>query len=309
MSKKENARYVFSTTETLVQPLNADLTQPNTDSQIGGIGPFDFSGEPIATAIPLNYKNGTAANASVNVDLSLVVDISAVTVAELFAAINTAAPTDLTASKDVATDRLKIEHDTPSSIDYLQLWGPIATIGGIGQGIGTRIAYLNTQKSLSEAPVLKEQEEFGSTDSNGIDTEVQSDGYRKGNSGVLTDAADDWYLKSVVDGGTYDETNETYDVGTSLTQKRYFRIISISARYKVGTNKEADLVDYMKTEVFSCKGASGDRTKERGFVDTVYNWSATSPKDGNGAPLPDTKDTVMSISEYLAANFAGLDSF
>lgn len=312
MSKKEDARYVFSTTETLVQPLNADLTQPDTGGtygQLGGVGPFDFSGEAVPTAIPLNYKSGTAANASVNVNLSGASSISAVTVDELFAAINTAAPTDLTASKDGTTNRLKIVHDTPASIDFLQLWGPIATIGLIGQGIGTRIAYLDTQKSLSETPVLKEEEQFTSTDSNGIDVEVLSDGYRKGNSGTLTDAADDWYLKAVIDGGTYDETNDTYEVGTSLTAKKYFRIISISARYKVGTNKEADLVDYMKTEIFSCKGSSGERNKERGFVDTVYNWSATSPKDGSGNPLPDTKDTVLSISDYATANFSALDSF
>ena len=309
MSKKANAKYVFSTIETLVQPLNADLSQPDPDGQLGGVGPFDFSGEAVATAIPLNYKSGDGANASVNVDLSAASSISAVTVAELFAAINTAAPTDLTASADVTTGRIKIAHDTPSSIAYLQLWGPIATIGGFGQGIGTRVAYLDTQKSLSETPVQKDEETFTTTDSNGVDTEVISDGYRKGNSGTLTDAADDRYLKSIIDGGTYDETLDKYSVPTSLSDKRYFRITSVSARYKVGTNKEADLYDYMVTDIYSCKGSIGDRSKERGFVDTVYNWSATSPKDSSGSPTADTVDSVLTISEYEAINFVGMDSF
>jgi hypothetical protein len=308
MSTKENAKYLFSTTETFVQPLNADLTQALPTNHIGGVGPFDFSGVAAIAAVPFKSKIDGGATESITIDLSGAASQSAVTVAELFAAINTATPTDLTASAEAVTGRLKIVYSGAGTPSYLQIWGESAELGLIGQGIGTRIAYSDTMKSVALSPIQKDEETFTTTDSNGFDTEVLSDGYRKGVSGTLTDAADDWYLCSVIDGGTYDETAGTYSVGTSLTSKRYFNITSVSARYAVGTNKEADLVDYIKTVIYSAKGSASDQTIERGFVDPVFNFTATSPKT-SGSPTSDTVKTEMTIAEYATAAFSTLDSF
>jgi hypothetical protein len=309
MSTLANAKYQFGLKEVLILPLNADFTTPSTTNIIGGIGPFDFSGEAVPTAIPFKSKIDSGAIETVNVDLSGASSISAVTVAELFAAINLAAPTDLTASAEAVTGRLKIAYSGAGSPTYVQVWGPAAEIGEIGQGKGVRFAYSNTMLNMTDTPTLKEQELITVTDANGIDTEIQTDGYRKGVSGSFGDtAAIDWYMRSIVEGGTYDETALYYEVPTVNDAGLYFMMIVINAIYGTGTSKERDLTGYVRQEIYSAKGTFGDRTKERGWVNAVYNYTATSPKD-SGVVTADSKEFQMTTAEYQAADYIGLATY
>jgi hypothetical protein len=304
MSKKDDALYAFSMTEALVTPLNADLTEPAADNIIGGIGPFDFSGVADISAVPFKSKIDGGAIETVTVDLSAAADQSAVTVDELFAAINVSTPTDITAAKDGTTGRLTLTYGGSGSV--VQIWGNAATIAEIGQGVGVRIAYSNTMQSVTDTPTLKDQETITVTDSNGVDTEVIADGYRKGTSGTLTDTAVDYLMRAIVEGGTYDEDEGTYDVPTSLSDTIYFKLETYGALYQVGTSKEADVVKYLKTEVFSCSGTFGDRTRERGWTNSVYNYTATTTRDENGNVTPDSKETVLTVSEYEALSLEDL---
>jgi len=161
-------------------------------------------------------------------------------------------------------------------------------------------------QSFTDTPNLKDEETFTTTDAKGVDTEVISDGYRKGTAGVLTDTAMDYLLRSFVEGGVYDETALTYSAPTSNSSKIYFKIELYSGRYEVGTNKIGDLVGYVKTEIFSCKGTFGDRTKERGFVNAVYNYTATSPRDSSGNLTSDTVETELTVSEYEALSLENI---
>jgi len=306
MSKKEDARYDFSLCDVLITPLNDDLTQPTTTNIIGGVGPFDFSGVADDTQVPFISKIDTTAAETVLVDVSGAADTSAVTVAELFAAINLATPTDLTASAEAVTGRLKIAYSGAGSPSRVQVYGEAATLGMIGQGKGVRIVYSNTMQSFSDTPNLKDEETFTTTDAKGVDTEVISDGYRKGTGGTLTDTAMDYLLRSIVEGGVYDETAETYSAPTSMTDKIYFKIELYSGQYEVGTNKVGDLVGYIKTEIFSCKGTFGDRTRERGFVNSVYNYTATSPRDSSGNLTADSVETKLTVSEYEALSLENI---
>ena len=306
MSERSNARYDFSMTDALIIPLNDDLSQPEVTNIIGGVGPFDFSGVDDDSAVVFKSKIDSGDTESITIDLSGAADTSAVTVAELFAAINLGAPTDLTASSETDTGRLKIAYSGADDPNYVQIWGEAATIGLIGQGKGIRIAYSDTMQSVSDTPDLKDEETFTTTDAKGKDTEVKSDGYRKGTAGTLTDTAMDYYMRSIVENGEYDEDEMTYETPTSNTDQNYFKIEVYAGRYTQGTNKEADLVGYVKTEVFSCKGTFGDRTRERGFTNSVYNYTATSPKDSDGNITSDSKETVLTTSAYEALDLSGL---
>ena len=297
MAKKENARYGFTVTDILLKPLNADLTQPGADNIIGGVGPFDFSGVTAIAAVPVITKIGATAAETVSVNLTPAVDDAAVTVAELVTAINLAAPTSVTASAEAVTGRLKIVFATGTEV---QFYGELAKIAQIGQGFGQRIIYSNTMQSFSDSPTAKDEETFSISDANGIDTEVISDGYRKGVSGVLTETAQDYLTRELIEGGVYDETALTYDAPTSLTAKKYFKIEVYSSVYRFGTNKIGDLVGYVKQEIFSAKGTFGDRTRERGIGTSVYNYTATSPRDVSGNITADTKETQLTVAAYQA---------
>jgi hypothetical protein len=306
MAKKENARYDFSLCDVIITPLNDDLSQPAIDNIIGGVGPFDYSGAVDPSAVEFISKIDSGAAETVTLDFVTppVADINAVTVAEIVAAIVVAAPTDLTASVD--TDgRLKIVYSGAGSPSVLQVYGEAATTALIGQGKGVKLVYSDTMQSFTDNPNLKDEEAFTTTDAKGVDTEVLSDGYRKGVAGVLTDTAMDYELRSIVEGGTID-ANGAYSVPTSTDRKIYFKIELYSGQYLVGTNKEADLVGYIKEEIFSCKGTFGDRTRERGFVNAVYNYSATSPRDIDGNITSDTVETPLTVSEHEALNLKGL---
>ena len=307
MAKKENAKYEFSLSDVLITPLNDDLSQPSPTNIIGGVGPFDFSGATIA-AVPLITKIDTAAAETVTVNLTPAVDDEAVTVAELVTAINLAAPTDITASAEAVTGRLKLAYDGAGSPERVQVYGLLATTALIGQGKGIKIVYSNSMQSMSLSPVSKDEETFTVTDAHGTDTEVMSDGYRKGCTGTFIDTVADWELKSIVEGGTYDPVAIDYEAPTSLTKKTYFNIESYSMLYNVGTQKEADLVGYIKETVYSAKGTFGDKNKAREFATNTYNFTATSWRDANAVLKGDLKEAQLSVSAYEALNLAGLVS-
>lgn len=307
MSKRATARYTAWPTDVLVYPKNADGSLPTPAKLLGGVGPFDYSGLTPA-AVPMKIKIDSGAVESISLDLSGAVSTSAVTVAELFAAINTATPTDITASADVATGRIMIAHDTPSSVSYLQVYDDAATVAGFGYGKGARIAYVNTQQSLTASPTRKDDETISATDSTGNDTEIISKGYKKGSTGTLVDVADDWFLKSVIDGGTYDATAETYEAPNPDSTDSYFVLEYVVGEYGEGTNLENEIVGYKKTIIRNCSGYMGDETIDRNITIRTYNWTATNYKV-SGVYVSDMGDSKLDASEYATADFSGVATY
>ena len=108
MSLINNAKYHFGFEFLRIMAANPDLTPPSPSRIVGGIGPFDYSGAAVPAAVDLFIKIDGALDSVVAIDLSGVGAIGAVTVAELFAAINTAAYTNITASQEAGTTRLLI---------------------------------------------------------------------------------------------------------------------------------------------------------------------------------------------------------
>ena len=317
MSLRTNADYALGLKYVRIIPQNDDLSIPlptavhpdGRGALIGGAGPFDFSGVESDGSIVIYAKIDNGAIETKYIDLSGAVDISAVTVSELEAALTAAAITDATfdttESPDPKPGRISC---TFSSGSYWQLYGEAAEIAMFGQGLGVKYAVSNTCKSLTDAPVNKDEQTFTTTDANNIDTEVITDGYRKGWSGVLTDTADDLWMRSIIEGGTISDDG-SYITPNSSTTKKYFLIEAFYGKYGEGTNKEADLKGYVQKTFSSCKGSLADRTHEAAFSDVVYNITGVSYKDENGVLNSDQIIKPLTTTAYLALDIGNTSAY
>ena len=301
MSIRATARYAFGLIFARFMPLNDDLTIPVPSRIVGGAGPFDFSGAAHINAVPIIVKIDNNDPVAINVDLSGVVDNTAVTAEELRDAINlVAGPADVVASVNLTTGRLHLAYDESDVIGYLQIYGEGAEISLIGQGLGCRFITSDTLRSIGETPVVKDEEIITTTDAKGLDTSVITDGYRKGFTAPVVDTAEDWSLLALMEGGHYDPDTGVYEVPTSEDSKIYFYVEAYYARYTRGDNKESELISYVQKLHRSCKGAIGDKSHERGFADGNYTITGTSYKDENEILYGDTKLTELTIEDYDA---------
>lgn len=300
MSVRSNAKYVFGILWVRFLALNDDLTIATPDRIIGGIGPFDFSGEADPSAVEMTIKLDNGAEDTQDVDVSGSVSVSAVTVAELFAAINLAGFTDITASEDATTGRLKIIYSGTETIGYMQVYGRCAEIGLIGQGFGCQFVNLNTPQSLTITPTRKDEERITITDSQGIDIEIVTDGYRKGFTASFIDTAQDLRLLRLVEGGSYDSATGIYTDPTSEDVKIYFSMEHFHGIYSEGESKEADLIGVLRKFAKTCKGNEGDATHERNWNPANYSITATAYKDENDALEGASEREELTVEEWEA---------
>ena len=304
MALELDAKYEFAAKFLRVTPLNDDLSQPSKDSVLGGIGPFDFSGVAAIATVPLITKIDGGAAETVQVNLTAAVDQSAVTVAEMVTAITTAAPTDVTASADATTGRLKLVF---ASGGVVQAYGEAAELGLIGLGQGLRVISSDTFKSFTDTPTNKDSETFANTTVNGTDIEVQSDGFRKGTAGNFVDTAMDYLLRAMIEGGSIDSVTGKYSVPTSLSKKIYFKIEVFWAKYSVGTSLEEAVVGYTQQTIYNCVGSYGDKTRERGMTDTTYSYIATPYKIA-GIIQPDSDELPLTVEAYQALDLENISA-
>lgn len=286
MSLRNNAEYIMKPIGVKVIPLNADFKTPlplaggslSTLFAIGGLGTFDYSGVAAIAAVEFKIKINETEDAVTTIDLSGAAVQSAVTAAELVAAITAAGYTGVTASVD-SRGYVKINVTTPGTDKYIQVYGEGAEIAEFGQGYGLEFVKIDTQQSISNSPTNKDAENITITDSNGLDTEVISDSYRKGFTGTLTDTARDPLIRQIIEGGVYDATNDFYQAPNSGSSQKYFAIEAARALYTKGTNKEGDLVGYVIQRFYTCVGSLGDDPGDRSFAPYVYNLIGTEYKD------------------------------
>ena len=301
---KDVARYGFGLKFARFMALNDDKTIPRVDRMVAGAGPFDFSGVEDISDVVATVKIDNGLEVDLSIDLAAASIQSAVTAEEYVDALNVAllaASLDLEATVAPGTGRVTLQTTLTSDLpSIVQFYGEGAKLAKFGQGFGLKFIKSDTLKSLGDTPTQKDQEEFTTTDANGLDTEILTDGYRKGFSASIVDAAEDFELLALIEGGSYDEETGVYEVPTSSSTKVYFYCEAFYAQYEQGTNKEADLVGYVGKLFRTCKGSPGDKTHERGFADGNYTITGTSYKDENGVVHGDTVITKYSIEEYEA---------
>ena len=300
MIRGDNALYVFGIDFYRCMALNDDLTIPTPDRVIGGAGPFDFSGVAAIAAVPMSIKLDNEAVETLNLDLSGAADPAAVTVAELAAAIVAAGFTDVTATTEAVTGRLHIYYNGTEAYNYMQVYGEAALLCLIGQGYGCQFQRCDTQQTITETPVNKDEETITVTDSHGRDTEIISDGYRKGCTIAIQDTANDYSLKELVEGGDWDPVTLIYEKPTSESRKIYFFVEMFTINYREGTNKEADIDSYTMHVYRSCKGSVGEETHERNWMIVTYNVTCTPYEDELGVMHADKYERKLKIEQYQA---------
>jgi len=302
MSLRTSAEYMAFIKFLRILPLNDDKTIPTVSRIIGGAGPFDFSAAYDTSAVEFTFKqDGTAETVEVDVSTGVgSVDEEAVTVAELVIAINDASPTNITASSDTSTSRLKIALTAPGSVSYLQVYGEGPEIAMIGQGYGVKFIKSNTIQSMSLSPNYKESEELNIQDSNGKETTIMTDSYKKGFSATLVDTAYDPELLAIIEGGTWNSTTEIYTDPDSESEKAYFMYEAFYAKYSKGENKEGDLVGYYKEVGRTLSGQTGEEPHDRNINPVNYSLVATNYKDEDGTIYPAKYREELSITEYAA---------
>jgi hypothetical protein len=303
MIKETNARYSFGLEFARLMALNDDLTIPDPDRVVGGVGPFDFSGYATPAAIPLTVKLDADAEVTVNVNLTVgVADISAVTVAELVARINAAAIPDVTASQEIVplTNRLKLAYTGTEVVQYMQVYGDLAKLADIGQGFGCEFVRSDTLQSFGDTPTVKASETITVTDAQGSDTEVLTDEQRKGFTATVVDTADDPALLALMEGGDYDPVTGIYEAPLNDARKVYFYAEVYYAQYAEGTNKEADIIGYVRKYYRSCKGATGEQNHSRAFGVMNYTITGTAYKDENSNRFADSQRKELTVEDYIA---------
>jgi hypothetical protein len=305
-------RYTFGSVMSLFTPRNDDKTTPAADNIVGGIGPFDYSGYVDDTAIPFTVKIDSESAIELEVDLSGASAIGAVTPTELAAALDAAfagemPALDLDASVDSA-GRIKIATTLTTDVPTrIQVYGEGAKTAMFGQGFGMKIVKMDTERTVTVSPLVKESETITTTDANGLDTELVTDGYRKGATVSFVDTADDWELLTLMKGGSINADGE-YEA--QLPGESFVSFIAefYAEQYRKGTNNQGDQTGYIRYLHRNCKGApSGDSTMERGWQDQNYTFTGvpyTDPSDDT--MYADLAKAPLTVEEYEALDLANV---
>jgi len=300
MAVRTEGNFYFGILWVRFMAMNDDSTLPSPDRIMGGAGPFDFSGVDNPATVPMSVKIDNGETETRNVDISGAADIEAVTVEELVDAINAAGFAEVTASVDITTGRVLIQYNGTEDVYVLQVWGICAELGRIGQGLGCQFIRSNTIQSINVTPVRKDEERIAITDAQGKDTEILTDGYRKGFTAVIVDTVEDLNLLELIEGGTINDETGEYTDPTSESEKKYFYIEAFYGRYSEGENKEADMTGVRREFYQSCKGTEGDANRERNWKNSNYNITGTSYKDENEDIYGASRRLDLSVEEWEA---------
>lgn len=270
-------------------------------------GPFDFSDAAVPAAVTLQIRTGTGSWVNDTVDLSGVAAIGAVTVAELVTAITTAAVTNLTASAEAGTGKLKLELATPGSARWLQVRGEVATY----TGMTALILPGDTHKSIAIAPIFQEGEDLQTIGAVGKIVTVGPDTLRLGSNITITDRAYSDTLLSFIEGGTFVDngfTERGYNPPGQNDPQPIFTVGAVYGMYHKGSNRQTAPVKYKWFEYPSCTGRRGDIAGDRNAQDITYTIKANQYVDPITGAVDDTDEygQSLSLTEFANLNFLAL---
>lgn len=289
-----------------IRPNNPDAGIPLVTRTVGGIGPFDFSDavNPAAVTIQIKTDNGSWINDTVDLD-DEAINIAAVTVAQLFAAINASSVTNLTASSETGTGRIKLALTTPGSAKYLQVRGEVAKYAGFGYGYTTEFRKIDTMASVADADVNHDSERLEWVDGTGDVSAIVTKSYKTGKTLTLTDNADDMNIRAFSEGGTFVDdgyTDDGYHEPLPSADKPTLTLEWFAEVYASDDNNQGDVLGYNFYKANSIKHTStADNPGDRSAHTVGYVYSAVPYRD----PLTLAKDATaikqfLTVAEYLA---------
>jgi hypothetical protein len=307
-----NARYRYGLPAMLIVALNDDMTAPSPTRIVGGAGPFDFSGASVAAAVPISIRLDTNAVETFNLNMTVgIANISAVTVAELFGKINAAGFTDITASQEAVTNRLKIEYTGTGLVTFMQAYGEAARLGMIGQGKGCKFVTIDTAETLETTPTIKDGEERTMISANDDEQTMKLGNKQTGWEGTYTDQATDLALREILSGGTYNTTTGDYDAPLQTDPQIYFYMIAFQAEYEPGINVKGDLVRYIQSNFWKGGAKEGAAKKGGDWDKPTYALKGYEPRvwsvgTGKYVASPNHGEVSLTIPEYQALNVTAL---
>lgn len=284
---------------------NPDGTNPTASRFIGFTNTVDLSdiGTDLIGTLTLKIDGGAAESKSV--DFSGASDITAVTVAEAVSALTTAAFTNITWSNDATTSRLK---GVASSGTYIQVYGELAPLLDFGQGVlhgGQGLVFVkafDNTASIGLPKNIKAREEIELESGDGTLSTMIIEAINKGLNPAIVINDDDYDLKELIQGGTYDRTANTYDPKTTdTTSSPIFWLDVYAPIYAKGTKHREDLAGYKRTIIRSVTGVEGDVTHEtKAWATTSYNLSAVEYYDENGTKYASYQEQTPTVAQFTA---------
>jgi uncharacterized protein related to proFAR isomerase len=290
---------------------NPDGTPASPDRILGFSGTVDLSAI-VGNSADITIKLDDGSEDTQTIDWTAAVDKTAVTVAEMFAAINAAGFTDITASADVTTGRLLVVYDGSEDISYMQLYNGdsdnLATLLDFGQGHthdGEGVKFVrafDNSSSIGLPKNIKDREEIEAEAGDGTLLTIIVPAIIKGLNPTITNIDNDLELKQLIQGGTYNSTTNTYTPpNTSVTTKPIFSLEIFAPVYSKGTNQKEDLAGYERIFLPSCTGIEGDVTKEtRALASYLFNLSATEYTDESDVKHAAWIEQILSQTEFDA---------
>lgn len=300
-----NRKTRFATEGVRLMRNNPDGTLPTKDRLIGFANTADLSAVLTTSEASLSVSVDGVVQTK-DVDFTAALDEEAVTVAEAVTALNAAAFTGFTFSADTGTGRLKA---VSSSGSYVQIYGPLAAALDFGQGIqhggnGLQfIRFFNDEAvSIGLPKSVKEKEEIDLEGANGAVTRMVIGSKLLGMSPVLTLKVKDYDLLELVQGGTYDRVNGTYDPPTSdESEHPVFHLEVFSPIYAEGINKRESVAGYERLLIRSCIGMEGDVPIEaKAWAQYAFNIEATEYTDAAGVKYPAYQEATLTSEAFDA---------
>jgi hypothetical protein len=300
-----NKKTEFSVEGFRIMRNNPDGTLPSADRLLGFVNTVDLTAIGTDETGTLTIKKDDGSAESKNVDFSAAVDITAVTVAEAITALTTAAFTGMTWSQDSDTSRLKGVSATGT---YIQVYGELAPLLDFGYGVlhgGEGLKFVKCFDNTTQIGLpknIKDKEEIEVESGNGTLITMLIESIIKGLNPTIALMDDDYDLKELIQGGTYDRTANTYDPPTtSITTKPVFNIEVYVPIYSKGTQKREDMSGYKKLLLRSCTGTEGDLTLDvKAWASHAYNITASEYTDENSVLWAAWQEGTLTTAQFAA---------
>lgn len=310
-----NKKTAFGPEGFLIARNNPDGTPASPNRVLGFYGTVDLSVYAPQDDAYLGVKIDNRAEDVQLVDWGAAADVTAVTVAEMVIAINAAGFTDITAAPDPATGRLLITYTGAGTVTFLQVFavdthpnfsaeldfGQGQAFGG--EGVVYYEAFDNT-RSIGLPKNIKDSEEIENESGDGTLITVIIPAILKGVNPVITCTDNDFRIKQLIQGGTWNSATSVYTPPlSSQTDKPIFSVHIFAPIYNKGTNQREDEAGYQYIRIPSITGLEGDETLEtKTLQETVYNCKASEYEDEC-----DIKQAYATYQNLSTDEFTALD--
>jgi len=314
----------FATTGFVIRRTNPGGRIASAERLLGFAGVVDLAGAVDADTKKgtVRLKRNTQEWFDVELDFSPVASIIEATVQETVTVFNTAlalaAVSDIAASVDADTSRLKLALTSAVPYPDLQIKSKLAgalNFGGcrLNEGLGSYWKkYINDEvKSIAPAVDRTENENIDSEGALGTITRITIKGHRNGTALVITTKFLDQELKQMVEGGKFYPSDGIHPAGyepplSDDQSTPNCTVITFSPMYDKGQSNAGQEIAYKSDTYYACLGTVGDVSSDsKAIADHTYNLTANEYKDENGTRHAPPKEGLYTPAQWEALNVRG----